>query len=116
MDYLLERHLLIMLFYFCCPCLNLRVSCRSVGNNLPPFATEMAIARQSFESNRTIGSAIAKLSVAGLTVEHAQLVRKTKHDQAPRWTTQTCLLCNTKVCCTNTSSGGSAIVNASLSL
>ena len=105
----------IMLFYFSCPCLNLRVSCRSVGNNLPPFATEMAIARQTFEANRTIPSAIAKLSVGGLTVEHPTLVRKTVLHQAPHFTIQTCLLCNTKVCCT-TSSGGSAVVNAKLSL
>ena len=104
-----------MLFYFCCPCLNVRVSCRSVGNNLPPFATEMAVARQHFEANRTVPSAIAKLSVGGLTVEHEQLVRRTKLMQARHWTIQTCLLCNTKVCCT-TSSGGSAIVNAQLSL
>ena len=93
----------------------MRVSCRSVGNNLPPFATEMAVARQTFEGNRTTPTAIAKLSVGGLTVEHNKLVRTTKLDQAPHWSTQTCLLCNTKVCCTTTS-GGSAIVNASLSL
>ena len=76
----------------------------------------MAVARQTFEANRSTPTAIAKLSVGGLTVEHPQLIRKTKHDQAPHWTTQFCLLCNTKVCCTNSASGGSAIVNASLSL
>ena len=84
-----------MPLFYCCPCLNVRISCRSVSNNLPPFATEMAVARRAFEQGdgggRSVASmsaagagapkrtpsAIAKLSVAGVSTEHAKLVRST---------------------------------------
>ncbi len=126
-----------MPLHFCCPCLNVRVSVRSVSQNLPPFAAEMVVARRAFELGPAVSaaftgggvgaagggggggarptpSAIARLSVGGLTMEHAALVRATPVPGAKRWSTVRCLLCNTKVACT--SSGGSAIVNSKLSL
>lgn len=126
-----------MPLFYCCPCLNVRVSCRSVSNNLPPFATEMAVARRAFEQGgghaakgatssaatapahhsnkkRTTPSAIAKLSVAGVSTEHAKLVRSTSVRSAPRWDIVHCLLCNTRVA--STCSGATAIVNSALAL
>ena len=105
-----------MPLFYCCPCMNVRISCRSVSNNLPPFATEMAVARRAFEQGgaKPTPSAIAKLSVAGLSTEHAKLVRFSTIPAVNRWKIVHCLLCNTRVA--SMCSGSTSIVNSALAI
>ena len=87
-----------MPLFYCCPCLNVRISCRSVSNNRR-LSRRRWPSRAAFEQGGGGGHSVAsmsaagagapkrtpsaKLSVAGVSTEHAKLVRSTRRAPLP---------------------------------
>ena len=66
--------------FFCCPCLNVRAVCTSVGNG-PSYSNrvgEIVAGQGGVRKLPGVESkcALAKMSIAGVTTEHTQLLKK----------------------------------------